>query len=61
VRCDGCHASYEVKVLKEGNSVGDLGSLHCLFCASDVSLYGGGENHVERTNKAKAFKDSKAL
>ena len=34
VRCDGCHASYEVKVLKEGNSAGDLGSLHCLFCAS---------------------------
>ena len=38
VRCDGCHASYEVNVLKEGNSAGDLGSLHCLFCASDVSL-----------------------
>ena len=34
VRCDGCHASYEVKVLKEGSSAGDLGSLHCLFCAS---------------------------
>ena len=38
VRCDGCHASYEVKILKEGNSAGDLGSLHCLFCARDISL-----------------------
>jgi len=38
VRCDGCHASYEVKVLEEGSSAGDLGSLHCLFCARDVSL-----------------------
>ena len=38
VRCDGCHASYEVKVLKEGNSASDLGSLHCLFCARHISL-----------------------
>ena len=38
VRCDGCRASYEVNVLKEGNSAGDLGSLHCLFCARDISL-----------------------
>ena len=38
VTCDGCCASYEVEVLKEGNSAGDLGSLHCLFCATDISL-----------------------
>jgi hypothetical protein len=38
VRCDGCHASYEVKVLEEGTSAGDLGFLHCLFCARDLSL-----------------------
>jgi hypothetical protein len=38
LRCDGCQASYEVKVLKEGNSAGDFGSLHCLFCARDISL-----------------------
>ena len=38
VRCDGCHASYEVKILKEGSSAGELGSLHCLFCASNISL-----------------------
>jgi len=38
VRCDGCHASYELKILKEGNSAGNLGSLYCLFCASHISL-----------------------
>ena len=38
VRCSTCQSSYEVKVLEEGNSAGDLGSLHCLFCARDVSL-----------------------
>ena len=37
VKCDGCHASYEVRVVEEGNSAG-LGSLHCLFCARDVSF-----------------------
>jgi len=38
LRCEACHASYEVKILKEGTSAGDLGSLHCLFCAKEVSL-----------------------
>jgi hypothetical protein len=37
VNCDGCRASYEVKVLREGNSAG-LGTLHCLFCSKDISL-----------------------
>ena len=38
VKCDGCRASYEVKVLEEGNAGSDLGTLHCLFCGRDVSL-----------------------
>ena len=38
VRCDGCRASYEVKVLEEGNAGSNLGTLHCLFCGRDVSL-----------------------
>ena len=36
VTCDGCHASYEVKVLEEGNAGSDLGALYCLCCGRDV-------------------------
>ena len=38
VRCSTCQSSYEVKVFKEGNRGRDPGSLHCLFCAGEVSL-----------------------
>jgi hypothetical protein len=38
VECEGCHASYEVKVLREGNGKIDIGSLHCFFCSGDISL-----------------------
>ena len=39
INCEHCETEYEVKVLKEGQELRDIGIICCLFCGHQIKLY----------------------